>query len=97
MKEVELTGETIDEVFEKLKAHVGQKICQYSDNDRFESTLIKVSHMDDVHIFIDTDPYGIYDYYHGVAAPLFLCIEKNETFDEMVQRKQREMFKEKCY
>lgn len=99
MKEVELVG-TVEEAYEKLTTHVGQKVCQYSNGDRFESTVTEVSRIDGSYIIMNTDPFGQYDYRHGVAPPFFLCLEEDEvfeTFDEMVKRKQEEMFKEKCY
>lgn len=93
MKEIELTGEINEKMFKKLKDHIGQKICQYSDDNRFESTLIQVDNMNDRYIFIRIDPYGEYEYAHGVAPPIFLCIEENETFEEMVKRKQKDIFR----
>ncbi len=99
MKEVELVG-TIEEVYEKLKTHIGQKICQYGDDGKFESILTEVGNMDRSIIFIDTDPHGIYSYYHGMSPSFFLFLEEDdvfETFDEMVQRKQEEMLMKKCY
>lgn len=92
MKEVELTG-TVEEVYEKLKTHVGRKLCQYGDDNRFESILTKVDSMHGQYIDINTDPYGPYHYYHGGAPPFFLCIEEDETFEEMVIRKQTNIFR----
>ncbi len=100
MKEVELTG-TVEEVYKKLKTHVGQKICQYSfNNKRFQSILIEIISINRQYIYIDTDPHGTYTYRHGFAPPFFLCLEEDEvfeTFDEMIRRKQEEMFYKNCY
>ncbi len=100
MKEVELVG-TIEEVYEKLKTHVGQKICEYDRTGRYESTLLEVDSMDGHYIYMTTDLFGFrYGYCVNIDPPIFFCLEEDEvleTFDEMVKRKQKEMFKEKCY
>ena len=107
MKEVEITG-TIQEIYEKLKTHIKQKICQYSDTGRSESILGGVDDMlvnrfqiiclhlenaceNDVHIFLPTKSFGMYEYIYGVSPPIFLCLE--ETFEEKMRRKQEEIFR----
>ncbi len=108
MKEVEITG-TIQEIYAKLKTHIGQKVCQYSDIGRSESILGGVSDMlvnkyqticlhleneceNDTHIFLPTKSFGMYSYVYGVSPPIFLCLEVDETFEEMTRRKQEEIF-----
>ncbi len=110
MKDIKLVG-VHEQMCKKLKAHIGQKICQYSEldkscigqdardfgiNERYESTLISVD--DAFHsqcIFLDTKEFGKYIYLHSTSPAIFICIEEDEvleTFDEIVRRKQEEIF-----
>ncbi len=95
MKEVELTGDTIEDLLKKLKLHLGKKICQYNSNNiRYESTLKEVRKFRNPNfaiITIKSDEYEeFYDYDHGVSPAIFLI---SETFEEMTRRKQEEIFR----
>lgn len=95
MKEIQLIG-IHRKMCEKLKAHIGQKICQYYDDNRYEWTLISVDDTDDQCILLFLKDIGTYMYIYSVSSPLFLCIEEDEvleTFEEMVKRKQENIFR----
>ncbi len=102
MKEVELIGETIEEIYGKLQNHVGQKICQYVEkNIRYGDILIKIdelSNKDFIGLHMET--FGYYPYYPYKDCTIFLCVGEDEvleSFEEMMRRKQREAFRKNCY
>ncbi len=96
MEEVKLVG-VHEQMCKKLKAHVGQKICQYSEGERREFTLISIDDtISDQYILLYTKEFGVYTYLYSNSSPLVLCIEEDkalESFEEMIRRKQEEIFR----
>ncbi len=107
MKEVELTGETVEEIYEKLENNNGKQIRQHllmSDTSiilgltRFCKFTCPTGDKV-VKLFVRNDRGVDYELNISPTYPedkyeLFLLVEEEttETFDQIVRRKQEEIF-----